>query len=179
MLEQLQNNLGKIIRKLKSEGKITEDNIRDTLRLVRRSLLEADVNYKVVKEFIDRVQAKAVGVVVTKSLTPGQQMVKIFQDELTQLLGAKQYHLRTAAIPPTIIMLVGLHGCGKTTFAAKLALQLKKQNHKPLLVSADVYRPAAQQQLEVLAKQIGIPIYQPPLNGLKFSKESKLDFQNC
>jgi len=174
MLEQLQNNLGKIIRNLKSEGKITEDNIRDTLRLVRRSLLEADVNYKVVKEFIERVQEKAVGVVVTKSLTPGQQMVKIFHDELTQLLGAKQDHLRTAAIPPTIIMLVGLHGCGKTTFAAKLALQLKKQNQKSLLVSVDVYRPAAQQQLEILAKQIDVPFYQPLVNGLKFSKESKV-----
>jgi signal recognition particle subunit SRP54 len=174
MLEQLQNNLGKIIRNLKSEGKITEDNIRDTLRLVRRSLLEADVNYKVVKEFIDQVQEKAVGVTVTRSLTPGQQMVKIFHDELTRLLGAKQYHLQTAAIPPTVIMLVGLHGCGKTTFAAKLALLLQKQNHKPLLVSVDVYRPAALQQLEVLGKQISVPVFQSPANGLNFSKESKV-----
>lgn len=174
MLEQLQHNLGKIIRNLKSEGKITEDNIRDTLRLVRRSLLEADVNYKVVKEFIDRVQEQALGVVVTKSLTPGQQVIKIFHDELTQLLGAQQYHLRTAAIPPTVIMLVGLHGCGKTTFAAKLALLLQKQNHKPLLVSVDVYRPAALQQLEILGKQIGIPVYQPSMSRLGFSKGLKV-----
>jgi len=159
MLEQLQNSLGKIVKTLRSEGKITENNIRDTLSNVRRSLLEADVNYKIVKEFIENVQAKAIGVTVTRSLTPGQQVVKIFHDELTRLLGAKQYHLKTASIPPTVILLAGLQGCGKTTFAAKLALLLKKQNHKPLLVSVDVYRPAAVQQLEVLGKQIGVPVF--------------------
>ena len=159
MLEQLQESLGKIVKTLRSEGKITENNIRDTLRSVRRSLLEADVNYKVVKEFIDNVQEKAIGVTVTKSLTPGQQVVKIFNDELTRLLGAKQYHLKTASMPPTVILLAGLQGCGKTTFAAKLALMLKNQNRKPLLVSVDVYRPAAMQQLEILGKQIGVPVF--------------------
>lgn len=172
MLEQLQNSLGKIVKTLRSEGKITESNIRDTLRDVRRSLLEADVNYKIVKEFIENVQAKAIGVTVTRSLTPGQQMVKIFHDELTRLLGAKQYHLKTASIPPTVILLAGLQGCGKTTFAAKLALLFKKQNHKPLLVSVDVYRPAAVQQLEVLGKQIDVPVFSGKSKVVKRAMEA-------
>ena len=172
MLEQLQESLGKIVRTLRSEGKITENNIRDTLRSVRRSLLEADVNYKVVKEFIENVREKAVGVTVTKSLTPGQEVIKIFHDELTRLLGGKQYHLKTASMPPTVILLAGLQGCGKTTFAAKLALMLKKQNHKPLLVSVDVYRPAAVQQLEVLGKQIGVPVFSEKSKVVKRATEA-------
>jgi signal recognition particle subunit SRP54 len=172
MLEQLQESLGKIVRTLRSEGKITENNIRDTLRSVRRSLLEADVNYKVVKEFIENVREKAVGVTVTKSLTPGQEVIKIFHDELTRLLGGKQYHLKTASMPPTVILLAGLQGCGKTTFAAKLALILKKQNHKPLLVSVDVYRPAAVQQLEVLGKQIGVPVFSEKSKVVKRATEA-------
>jgi len=172
MLEQLQESLGKIVKTLRSEGKITESNIRDTLRSVRRSLLEADVNYKVVKEFIDNVQEKAVGVTVTKSLAPGQQVVKIFNDELARLLGAKQYHLKTASMPPTVILLAGLQGCGKTTFAAKLALMLKNQKRKPLLVSVDVYRPAALQQLEVLGKQIGVPVFSEKLKVVKRATEA-------
>jgi len=172
MLEQLQESLGKIVKTLRSEGKITENNIRDTLRSVRRSLLEADVNYKVVKEFIDNVQEKAIGVTVTKSLTPGQQVVKIFNDELTRLLGAKQYHLKTASMPPTVILLAGLQGCGKTTFAAKLALMLKNQNRKPLLVSVDVYRPAAMQQLEILGKQIGVPVFSEKSKVIKRATEA-------
>lgn len=175
MLEQLQESLGKIVKTLRSEGKITENNIRDTLRSVRRSLLEADVNYKVVKEFIDNIQEKAIGVTVTKSLTPGQQVVKIFNDELTRLLGAKQYHLKTASMPPTVILLAGLQGCGKTTFAAKLALMLKNQNHKPLLVSVDVYRPAAMQQLEILGKQIGVPVFSEKSKVIKRATEA-VDF---
>lgn len=172
MLEQLQESFGKIVKTLRSEGKITESNIRDTLRNVRRSLLEADVNYKVVKEFINNVQEKALGVTVAKSLTPGQQVVKIFNDELTRLLGAKQYHLKTATMPPTVILLAGLQGCGKTTFAAKLALMLKKQNHKPLLVSVDVYRPAAIQQLEVLGKQIDVPVFSEKSKVVKRAVEA-------
>ncbi|MBU0712892.1 signal recognition particle protein [bacterium] len=172
MLEQLQESLGKIVKTLRSEGKITENNIRDTLRSVRRSLLEADVNYKVVKEFIDNVQAKAIGITVTKSLTPGRQVVKIFNDELTRLLGAKQYHLKTASMPPTVILLAGLQGCGKTTFAAKLALMLKNQNRKPLLVSVDVYRPAAMQQLEILGKQIGVPVFSDESKVVKRATEA-------
>lgn len=172
MLDQLQNSLGKIVKALRSEGKITESNIRDTLREVRRALLEADVNYKVVKEFVDNVREKAVGVTVTRSLTPGQQVVKIFHDELTRILGAKQYHLKTAAVPPTVILLAGLQGCGKTTFAAKLALMLKKQNHKPLLVSVDVYRPAAVKQLQVLGEQIGVPVFSETSKVVKRAVEA-------
>lgn len=172
MLEHLQESLGKIVRTLRSEGKITESNIRDTLRSVRRSLLEADVNYKVVKGFIENVREKAIGVTVTKSLTPGQEVIKIFHDELTRLLGVKQHHLKTASMPPTVILLAGLQGCGKTTFAAKLALMLKKQNHKPLLVSVDVYRPAAVQQLEVLGKQIGVPVFSEKSKVVKRATEA-------
>jgi len=134
--------------------------------------LEADVNYKVVKEFIENVREKAIGVTVTKSLTPGQEVSKIFYDELTRLLGVKQYQLKTASMPPTVILLAGLQGCGKTTFAAKLALMLKKQNHKPLLVSVDVYRPAAVQQLEVLGKQIGVPVFSEKLKVVKRATEA-------
>ncbi|MGC9363408.1 MAG: signal recognition particle protein [Fidelibacterota bacterium] len=172
MLDQLQNSLGKIVKALRSEGKITESNIRDTLREVRRALLEADVNYKVVKEFIDNVQEKAVGVTVTRSLTPGQQVVKIFHDELSRILGAQQYRLKTAAVPPTVILLAGLQGCGKTTFAAKLALMLKRQNHKPLLVSVDVYRPAAVKQLQVLGEQIDVPVFSEKSKVVKRAVEA-------
>jgi len=172
MLDQLQESFGKIVRTLRNEGKITEGNIRDTLRLVRRSLLEADVNYKVVKEFIDNVQEKAIGVTVTKSLSPGQQVIKIFNDELARLLGEKQYHLKTASIPPTVILLAGLQGCGKTTFAAKLALLLKKQNHKPLLVPVDVYRPAAVRQLEILGGKIGVPVFSEKNKVVKRAAEA-------
>ncbi|MFA4838201.1 MAG: signal recognition particle protein [Candidatus Neomarinimicrobiota bacterium] len=159
MLEHLQNSFGSIIKTLRGEGKITDSNIQLALRDVRRALLEADVNYKVVKSFIENVQAKSVGVTVTKSLTPGQLIVKIIHDELVLLLGEKHFQLKTASIPPTVIMLTGLQGCGKTTFAAKLANHLQKQNHSPMLVSVDVYRPAALTQLEILGKQIGVPVF--------------------
>ena len=159
MLEHLQNSFGSIIKTLRGEGKITDSNIQLALRDVRRALLEADVNYKVVKSFIENVQAKSVGVTVTKSLTPGQLIVKIIRDELVLLLGEKHFQLKTASIPPTIIMLTGLQGCGKTTFAAKLAHHLKKQNHSPMLISVDVYRPAALTQLEILGKQISVPVF--------------------
>ena len=159
MLEQLQNSFASIVKTLKGEGKITEGNIRETARTVRRALLEADVNYKVVKEFTTGVQEKALGLTVTKSLSPGQIFIKIIQDELIALLGDKTYHLKTASMPPTIILLAGLQGCGKTTFSAKLAHLLKKQNRAPLLVPVDIYRPAAIQQLEILGKQIDVPVY--------------------
>ncbi|MDD5765274.1 MAG: signal recognition particle protein [Candidatus Marinimicrobia bacterium] len=159
MLEHLQNSFGSIIKTLRGEGKITDSNIQLALRDVRRALLEADVNYKVVKSFIENVQAKSVGVTVTKSLTPGQLIVKIIHDELVLLLGEKHFQLKTTSIPPTIVMLTGLQGSGKTTFAAKLAHHLQKQNHSPILVSVDVYRPAALTQLEILGKQIGVPVF--------------------
>ncbi|MFP4547150.1 MAG: signal recognition particle protein [Fidelibacterota bacterium] len=159
MLDQLQDGFGKIVKSLRGEGKITESNIRDSMRNVRRVLLEADVNYKVVKEFTSRVQEKAIGADVAKSLKPGQVIVKIISDELKNLLGRNPYKIKTANIPPTVIMLVGLQGCGKTTLSGKLARKLKKEGKKPLLVPVDVYRPAAVEQLMVLGKQIDVPVF--------------------
>lgn len=159
MLDQLQDGFGKIVKSLRGEGKITEDNIRESMRNIRRVLLEADVNYKVVKAFTNRVQEKAIGADVAKSLKPGQVIVKIINDELKTLLGRNPYRLKTASLPPTIIMLVGLQGCGKTTLSGKLARKLKNDGKKPLLVPVDVYRPAAVEQLMVLGKQIDVPVF--------------------
>ncbi len=159
MLDQLQDGFGKIVKSLRGEGKITESNIRDSMRNVRRVLLEADVNYKIVKEFTSRVQEKAIGADVAKSLKPGQVIVKVISDELKNLLGRNPYKLKTASMPPTVIMLVGLQGCGKTTLSGKLARKFKKEGKKPLLVPVDVYRPAAVEQLMVLGKQIDVPVY--------------------
>jgi signal recognition particle subunit SRP54 len=172
MLEQLQTGFGKIVKILKGEGKITESNVRETMRQIRRVLLESDVNYLVVKDFIQHVQEKAIGATVTKSLSPGQVVIKIINDELTNLLGKEKYQLNFKSLPPTVIMLVGLQGSGKTTFAAKLANYLKKQNHSPLLVPVDVYRPAAVTQLEVLGKQIDIPVFSECKEVTKRAAES-------
>ena len=159
MFEQLQNGFGAIIKSLRGEGRITENNIADAMRQIRRVLLEADVNYKVAKEFVQSVQEKSVGVTVAKSLSPGQLIVKIIYDEMVHLLGDKNRNLKEASIPPTIIMLVGLQGSGKTTCAAKLAYQLLQKQHSPVLVPVDVYRPAAEEQLEILARQIKVPCF--------------------
>lgn len=159
MLDQLQEGFGKVIKTLKGEGKITDKNIRETTREIRRVLLKADVNYKVAKKFTNRVKEKAVGAKVTKSLSPGQVFIKIINDELTNLLGNKSYNLKTASTPPTVIMLAGLQGCGKTTLAAKLAKHYANKGHNPLLVPVDVHRPAAVQQLEKLSQQIEMPVY--------------------
>jgi len=139
---------------------LTEANIREALREVRLALLEADVNYGVVKDFIERVREKAVGTAVLQSLTPGQQVVKVVHQELISLMGDSQSKLNLASVPPTVIMLVGLQGSGKTTTAAKLARRLQKEGRRPLLVPADVYRPAAITQLKVLGQQIGIPVWE-------------------
>ena len=133
--------------------------IRDRLREVKLALLEADVNYKVVKEFINTIQEKALGQDVLKSLTPGQQVVKIVKDELVELLGGTESKINFTPNPPTIIMLVGLQGSGKTTTSGKLANILRKQGKKPLLVACDVYRPAAIKQLQVVGAQLNIPVY--------------------
>jgi signal recognition particle subunit SRP54 len=139
---------------------LTEANIREALREVRLALLEADVNYGVVKDFIERVREKAVGTAVLQSLTPGQQVVKVVHQELMSLMGESQSKLTLAATPPTIIMLVGLQGSGKTTTAAKLARRLQREGRRPFLVPADVYRPAAITQLQVLGEQIGVPVWE-------------------
>ncbi|MDZ7261083.1 MAG: signal recognition particle protein [candidate division KSB1 bacterium] len=158
MFQDLTQRLETVLKKLKGHGKLTEKNIADSLREIRRVLLEADVNYKVVKDFIARVQEKAVGQAVLRSITPGQQVVKIIYDELVELMGKSEVPLNQAGLPPTVIMLVGLHGCGKTTLAGKLARHLKSRGRNPLLVAADVRRPAAIEQLKVVGQKVGVPV---------------------
>lgn len=157
--EGLSSRLQDITRKLKGKARITESDLKEILREVKLALLEADVNYKIVKEFINSVQEKALGQDVLKSLTPGQQVVKIVKDELVELLGGTETKINFTPNPPTIIMLVGLQGSGKTTTAGKLANLLRKQGKKPILVACDVYRPAAIKQLEVIGKQLNIPVF--------------------
>ncbi|HTG11392.1 MAG TPA: signal recognition particle protein [Candidatus Eisenbacteria bacterium] len=158
MLDSLTNRLTGILDRLRGFGRLTEENIQEALREVRVALLEVDVNFKVVKGFIDRVRVKAVGQDVLQSLTPGQQVVKVVRDELVELLGGSAHRLAMAPHPPTVVMLVGLQGSGKTTSAAKLARHFQKQGQHPLLAAADVYRPAAVDQLKTLGAQLGIPV---------------------
>ena len=159
MLENLGNRFQSIFKKVRGQGKLTESNIKDALREVKMSLLEADVNYKVVKDFIAKIQEKAIGTETLIGVNPGQQFIKIVNDELVELLGGTNSRLTKGVKNPTVIMLAGLQGAGKTTFAAKLANKLKKDGERPYLVAADVYRPAAMKQLEVLANQIQVPAY--------------------
>ena len=157
--EGLSSRLQEITRKLKGKARITESDLKEMLREVKLALLEADVNYKIVKEFIAKIQEKALGQDVLKSLTPGQQVIKIVKDELIELLGGTESKVNFSPNPPTIIMLVGLQGAGKTTTAGKLANLFRKQGKKPLLVACDVYRPAAIKQLQVVGAQLNIPVY--------------------
>ena len=157
--EGLSSRLQEITKKMKGEARITESNMKEMLREVKLALLEADVNYKIVKEFIANVQEKALGQEVLKSLKPGEQVVKIVKDEMVELLGGTESKINISPNPPTIIMLVGLQGSGKTTTAGKLANLLRKQGKKPLLVACDVYRPAAIKQLQVVGGQLNIPVY--------------------
>ncbi|MCL6591365.1 MAG: signal recognition particle protein [Firmicutes bacterium] len=159
VFENLSGKLQETFRKLRGLGKLTEKNIEDALREVRLALLEADVNFKVVKEFIAKVKERAIGQEVLASLTPGQQVIKIVYEELTKLMGEKETPLKIADRPPTVIMLAGLQGAGKTSTAGKLAHLLKKQGRRPLLVAADIYRPAAVKQLQVLGKQLDVPVF--------------------
>jgi len=158
--ENLADRLQNTFRKIRGKGKVTEADVKEMAREVRLALLEADVNFKVVKDFINKVKERAVGQEVLKSLTPGQQVIKVVQEELTALMGGEQSKIQWAEKPPTVIMLVGLQGAGKTTTTGKLANYARKHfNKKPLLVAADVYRPAAIKQLETLGKQLGIPVF--------------------
>ena len=157
--EGLSSKLQEFTRKLKGKARITESDLKEMLREVKLALLEADVNYKIVKEFISTIQEKALGQDVLKSLTPGQQVIKIVKDELIELLGGTESKINFTPNPPTVIMLVGLQGSGKTTTAGKLANLLRKQGKKPLLVACDVYRPAAIKQLQVVGNQLNIPVY--------------------
>ncbi len=159
MLEDLSLKLNKALKKVIGQGKITESNISETLREIRRVLLDADVNYKVAKKFIDDVKEKALGKEVLASVTPGQLITKIMYDELTELMGGKNSELQVNASGITVILMVGLQGSGKTTFSGKLAKYLSSKNRKVLLTAADVYRPAAKEQLKVLGKQIGVNVF--------------------
>ena len=163
MFESLTDKLQSVFDRLASKGKLSEGDVNTAMREVRLALLEADVNYKVVKDFVEKVKARAIGAEVMQSLTPAQTVVKIVHEELIELLG-KPAPLNTSGQPPTVIMLVGLQGAGKTTMAAKLALRLRKNGQRPLLVAADIYRPAAIKQLEVLGKQVDVPVHSEGTN---------------
>ena len=157
--EGLSSRLQEITRKIRGKARITESDLKEMLREVKLALLEADVNYKIVKDFIETIREKALGQDVLKSLTPGQQVVKIVKDELVELLGGTESKINFTPNPPTVIMLVGLQGSGKTTTSGKLANLLRKQGKNPLLVACDVYRPAAIKQLQVVGKQLNIPVF--------------------
>ena len=159
MFENLTDRLESVFKKLRGHGKLTEENIQEAMGEVRTALLEADVNFGVVKEFVAAVTAKAIGQEVLSSLSPGQQVVKVVHDELVQLLGSEAQPLRLEGRQPAVIMLAGLQGSGKTTTAAKLAKQLKEKGRSPYLGPADVYRPAAIEQLHVLGAQVGVPVF--------------------
>jgi len=160
VFEGLANKLQETLRRLRGKGRLTEKDVDAALREVRLALLEADVNFKVVKDFIGQIRERCLGKEVLESLTPGQQVVKIVNEELTKLMGEKQAKLNQAQSPPTVVLMAGLQGSGKTTSAAKLAFSLKKKQHNPLLVAADIYRPAAIKQLQVLGEQLGVPVFQ-------------------
>src|SRR5213592_2152371 len=158
MLDSLSTRLQAIFDKLGGRGRLSEENIQEALREIRVALLEADVNFKVVRAFIDRVKERAVGQDVLASLTPAQQVVKVVHGELIELLGGSGHRLAMASHPPTVIMLIGLQGSGKTTSAAKLARHFQKQGQHPILAAADIYRPAAIEQIKTLGAQLGVPV---------------------
>ncbi|QIH78173.1 signal recognition particle protein [Macrococcoides canis] len=184
--EGLSDRLQATMQKIKGKGKVTEADIKVMMREVRLALLEADVNFKVVKEFVKTVSDRAIGSEVMQSLTPGQQIIKIVQEELTTLMGSENTQINMSKKPPTVVMMVGLQGAGKTTTAGKLALLMrKKYNKKPLLVACDIYRPAAIQQLQTVGKQIDIPVFtlgdqvspkEITERALQHAKEEHLDF---
>ena len=159
IFESLSDRLQATFKKLRGHGKLTEDDVNEAMREVRMALLEADVNFKVVKQFIKTVKERAIGQDILETLTPAQVVIKIVDEELTKLMGGTQSRINMSPKPPTIIMMVGLQGAGKTTSAGKLGLALKKQGKRPLLVAADIYRPAAITQLQVLGKQLDIPVF--------------------
>ena len=182
--EGLASRLQSVFGKLRGKGKVTEEDVNEALREVRLALLEADVNFKVVKDFISKVRERAIGQEVMKSFTPGMVVIDIVNKELTQLMGGTQSKLARSSRPPTVIMMVGLQGAGKTTTSGKLARLLQKQNHKPLLVAADIYRPAAIRQLQILGGQIKAPVFslgevnpvKIAAEGVQYAKDNNLDY---
>src|SRR5882762_1516994 len=160
MFENLSDKLQRVFKNLRGEGKLSAENMESALREIRVALLEADVHFRVAKQFIEAVKQKAMGEEVLTALSPSQQVVKIVRDEMVKMLGAHQARLRTANEPPSVYLIVGLQGSGKTTSTGKLARWLSKNSHSPMVVSVDVYRPAAREQLRVVAREIGQPIYE-------------------
>src|SRR5580698_421285 len=182
MFEGITRGLSDALKKLRGRGRLTEANIREGLREVRRALLEADVNFTVVNTFIARVEERSVGQDVLARIDPSEQIVKIVYDELVQLMGPVDQKFRFAKERPTILMMCGLQGSGKTTTCGKLALMLQKEARKPLLVAADLQRPAAVEQLKVLGEQLGIPVFSSPStpvdvcrNAVAYAKQHGLD----
>ena len=184
MFQNLQEKLAEAFKKFRNKGTLTEKDVREGMRAVKLALLEADVNFKVVREFINKVTERAVGAEVLESLMPAQQVVKIVNEELTALMGGTQSKLQISSKPPTIVMMVGLQGAGKTTHAGKLAAMMKKQGKNPLLVACDVYRPAAIRQLQIVGEKAGVAVYAEddktaPLkiakNGLAYAKKNGHD----
>jgi len=183
MLSSLSEKLSKTFQKLRGKGRVTEADVDAALREVRLALLESDVNFRIVKDFIARVREKAVGVTVLESLSPDQQVIAIVRDELTELLGGHAQRVQFASQPPTVILMAGLQGTGKTTTCAKIAAQLKRDGKKPLLAAADIYRPGAILQLQTVGQQVGVPVFEmgtaPPPQiaraSLKYANEHGLD----
>ncbi|MBU2624290.1 MAG: signal recognition particle receptor subunit alpha, partial [candidate division Zixibacteria bacterium] len=175
MFDDLTYKLEGIFKKLKGHGKLTEANISSALKEVRRAFLEADVNYKVAKDFIASVREKSLGEGVLQSITPGQQVIKIIHEELVQVLGSASSSLIISSSPPTVIMIVGLQGSGKTTMCGKLALDYRKKSKSPLLVAADIYRPAAVDQLKVLGKSINMPVFHVDKDPVSISRDSLVE----
>ena len=182
--EGLSDKLESAFKKLRSKGSLTEADVREAMREVRLALLEADVNYKVAKDFTNTVTERAIGAKVMESLTPAQMVIKIVNEELTALMGGTQSRLASASHPPTVVMMCGLQGSGKTTHCAKIALRLKEQGHRPLLVACDIYRPAAIKQLQVVGEQIDVPVFemgqQDPVTiakeAIKLAKDQGYDY---
>lgn len=182
--EGLSDKLESALKKLRSKGSLTEADVREAMREVRLALLEADVNYKVAKDFTNTVTERAIGAKVMESLTPAQMVIKIVNEELTALMGGTQSRLASASHPPTVVMMCGLQGSGKTTHCAKIALRLKEQGHRPLLVACDIYRPAAIKQLQVVGEQIDVPVFemgqQDPVTiakeAIKLAKDQGYDY---
>jgi signal recognition particle subunit SRP54 len=184
MFEEITQKFELLFKKIRGQARITESNIAETMREVKRVLLEADVNYKVVKEFTEKVQQRAIGQEVLRSVTPGQMLIKIIYDELVKLMGSTRSDIKFSPVPPTVIMVVGLQGSGKTTFCAKLANHLKHKGRHPLLVASDIHRPAAVEQLKQLGEQIQVPVFsidsnadavQIAVNSIDYAKKNYRD----
>jgi signal recognition particle subunit SRP54 len=160
MFDNLSEKLQRVFKNLRGEGRLSAENMEGALREIRMALLEADVNFKVVKQLIENIKAKAMGEEVLSALSPSQQVVKIVQEELIKILGSHESRLRFANEPPSVFMIVGLQGSGKTTTTGKLSRWLSKNGHRPMMVSVDIYRPAAREQLKVIARDVGLPVYE-------------------